>query len=304
MAIKKLHHDEVDIDLALVQKLLRAQFPQWADLPLTTINNTGTDNVIIRLGETMMVRLPRIAGAAGCIDKEHTWLPVLAQQLPLTVPVPLAKGNSGAGYPFAWSVYPWLTGETATVENIVNHNKNAVLLAQFVRALQHIPADGSLPPGSHNGHRGVPLANRDAQTRAVIATLGDRWDTQALIDIWEIALNAPVWDKAPVWLHGDIQAGNLLVQHGTISAVIDFGCLGMGDPACDLLVAWNLLNTEARQIFRQTLNVDDATWARGKGWALSVGVIAYPYYVQSNPTLAEINRCAIDAVLNAHHGGH
>ena len=297
MPAGKMHVDEVDIDVALVRRLLAAQFPQWAHLPLAPVESAGTDNALYRLGDDRVVRLPRIKGAAGQAEKERAWLPRLAPHLPLAVPVPLAMGTPGEGYPFSWSVYQWLEGETAIIERIADPRLAATQLAQFLTALQRIDPACGPPPAPPNSFRGVPLAMRDAQTRAAIAALHGVLDTDAVKAAWEASLDAPVWQGSPLWIHGDLQSGNLLTAHGRLSAVIDFGCLGVGDPACDLIVAWNLLSAETRNVFRAALSVDEATWVRGRGWALSVGLIALPYYQTTNPILAEISRYAIREVL-------
>jgi aminoglycoside phosphotransferase (APT) family kinase protein len=292
-----MHIDEVDTDVSLVARLLAAQFPQWVTLPIEPVNSAGTDNALYRLGSDMVVRLPRIQGASGQVDKEHRWLPELAPRLPLAIPVPLARGIPGEGYPWHWSVYRWLAGENAANAPIANPGRVAAELAQFIAALQRIDSTGGPLPGPHNSGRGEPLVMRDKATRAAIATLRGTLDAGAAAAVWETALKAPAWGGPPVWIHGDLQPGNLLVHQGRLSAVIDFGCLGVGDPACDLLVAWNLLSAETRQVFRAALAVDDATWARGRGWALSVGLIALPYYRDTNPVLAAISRRAIEETL-------
>jgi len=300
MPASKMHVDEMDIDASLVRRLLAAQFPQWADLPIKPVPSAGTDNALYRLGDDMAVRLPRIQWATEQVDKEQRWLPKLAPLLPLAIPVPLAKGVPSEGYPWHWSVYWWLEGENATIERIADPVQAATELAQFIADLQRIDPTGGPPPGPHNSSRGVPLAMRDTHTRAAIATLHGTLDTDAATAAWEAALQSPAWSGPPVWIHGDLQSGNLLAQQGRLSAVIDFGCLGVGDPACDLQVAWNLLSTETRNVFRAALQVDDATWARGRGWALSVGLIALPYYQSTNPVLADISRHAIDEALADH----
>jgi aminoglycoside phosphotransferase (APT) family kinase protein len=297
MSAGKMHADEVDVDVSLVGRLLAVQFPQWADLPIEPVHSAGTDNAIYRLGSEMAVRLPRIEGATGQVDKEQQWLPRLAPHLPLAIPVPLAKGRPGEGYPWQWSVYQWLEGETATNEGLADLGQAARDLAHFVAALHGIDPTSGPAPGAHNSFRGVPLSTRDAETRAAIAELSGMLDTGAVTAAWETALQTPAWHGPPVWIHGDLAPLNLLVQRGRLSAVIDFGCLGVGDPACDLIVAWNLLSAQTRDVFRAALSVDDATWARGRGWALSVGLIALPYYQSSNPVLADIARRTIAEVL-------
>ncbi|WP_428428984.1 aminoglycoside phosphotransferase family protein [Pararhizobium sp.] len=303
MSTTKMHDDELDINKPLVSRLIAEQFPDWAGLPLEAVLSAGTDNAIYRLGDDMAVRLPRRTGAAQQVEKESRWLPRLAPHLPLAVPVPLALGIPAAGYPFHWSVCRWLAGKDAVVSPIADLHEAAVSLSPFVSALQKIDITGGPPPGAHNFFRGASLASRDAQTRAAIESLNGIIETAPLIRAWNAALEIEPWDKPPVWLHGDIHAGNLLTEQGRLTAVIDFGGLGIGDPACDLMVGWNLLTPEARATFRSGVTVDDATWGRARGWALSVAVVALPYYLDTNPTLVAISRHAIRQVLADHADG-
>ena len=300
MPASKMHEDELGTDVELVGRLVAAQFPAWADLPLTPVPSAGTDNALYRLGEDLTVRLPRIYWATGQVEKEQTWLPRLAPHLPLAIPVPLAKGRPGEGYPWHWSVYQWLDGETVTRERLPDLGRAATDLAHFVAALQRIDPGGGPPPDQFNAFRGVPLATRDARTREAIASLHGELDAVLAAAAWDADLAAPVWAGPPVWIHGDLAPGNLLATQGRLSAVIDFGCLAVGDPACDLIVAWNLLTAETRPIFRAALGVDDAAWARGRGWALSIGLIALPYYRSTNPVLAASSRHTISEVLADH----
>ena len=297
MPASKMHIDEVETDAPLVKRLLAGQFPQWADLPIQPVQSGGTDNAIYRLGDNMAVRLPRIHWAVGQVEKEQRWLPILASRLPLAIPTPLGQGNPAEGYPWKWSVYRWLEGENATLERIANPRQMATDLAQFITALQSIDTTGTPPPGEHNSFRGVPLAVRDAPVRAALAALNGELDTDLAAEAWEAALQTPVWRDSPVWIHGDLQSGNLLAVQGRLNAVIDFGCLGAGDPACDLIVAWNLLSAETREVFRATLQVDEATWARGRGWALSVALIALPYYLHTSPAIVSASRYTLKEVL-------
>jgi aminoglycoside phosphotransferase (APT) family kinase protein len=300
MAAEKMHADEVDIDAALVGRLLAAQFPEWANLPVEPVPFFGTDNAIYRLGGDMTVRLPRIERAVARLIKECEWLPRLGPLLPLAVPIPLANGKPAEGYPFHWSIYRWLEGEPATREKIAEPGQAAADLAVFVAALQRVdPADGP-PPGEHNSWRGVPLVTRDEETRAAIASLGAAIDADAVTTAWEAALNAPEWERAPVWIHGDLDARNLLAEHGRLTAVIDFGCLGVGDPACDVMVAWKVPSANTRGIFRTALSVDDATWARARGWVLSQALIALAYYtLNTNPVLVrEAQRWMAEALAD------
>ncbi|CAN7535578.1 aminoglycoside phosphotransferase family protein [Paenibacillus sp. LjRoot153] len=291
---------EIIIDLQLVQHLITSQFPQWAELSLRPVDSAGTDNAIYRLGEEMAVRLPRAEWAIGQVEKEQRWLPMLAQKIPVSIPVPLAQGVPTEDYPWFWSVYRWLDGENATVGQLASYYQAATALAQFIYAMQSIDPTGGPAPGSHNSGRGEPLAMRDSAVRDAIATLNPIIDTEIAEAAWDLALHAPAWQGQGVWIHGDLHPGNLLIDKGRLSAVIDFGTLGIGDPACDLMVAWTFLTAESREDFRTLLSVDEATWVRGRGWALSFGLIAYAYYIDKNPGLAAISRRAIDEVLSEH----
>ena len=279
MAAVKMHADEIDTDVALVRRLLAGRFPQWADLAINPVVSYGTDHDIYRLGEHLAARLPRIGWATDQAAKEAKWLPKLAPHLPLTVPLQLAMDHPSEGYPFEWSVYKWLPGANAngTIDDL---DQAAVDLAAFVNALRHVDTTGAHPllPRS----RGGPLTELDEQVRRSIAQLGDRIDGAATLRSWEESLNAPAWDGEEVWVHGDLLPGNLLVVDGRLSAVIDFGCLNVGDPACDLQPAWNIFAGDSRARYRAELEVDDASWLRGRGWALSA-VSALPYYWDTNP---------------------
>lgn len=290
--------DEVETDVALVGRLLASQFPEWAGLPVEPVPFFGTDNAIYRLGSDMAVRLPRREKNTLQLEKERRWLPRLAPLLPLAIPAPLANGKPAETFPFEWSVYRWLEGETATSERIADLAQAAADLAGFIAALQRVdPTDGP-PPGEHNSFRGVPLATRDEATRAAIASLGATIDADAVTGAWEAALSAPEWNRPPVWVHGDLDARNLLVERGRLSAVIDFGCLGVGDPACDVMVAWKVLSAHTRESFRTALSVDEATWARSRGWALSQALIALAYYnLETNPVLVREARGWLAEVL-------
>ncbi len=300
MTAGQMHVDEVATDEPLVRRLLAAQFPQWSDLPITPVESAGTDNAIYRLGEDLAVRLPRIHRAVGQADKEFRWLPRLGPHLPLAVPAPLAQGNPGEGYPWHWSVYRWLEGENATLDRIADPNQAAVDLAQFIIALQQIDPTGG-PLAEDPISRGLPLAIRDTATRAAIVALQGMIDTAAATAVWEAALLAPEWDRAPVWFHGDLLPGNLLFEEGRLRSVIDFGGLGVGDPACDLMIAWGLFSGESRKVFRTAVGVDDATWARGRVHALSQALIFIPYYVNTNPMGVRYAQHQLDEVLADFH---
>lgn len=288
------------IDPALVKRLLGSQFPEWADLPLTRLLPAGSDNVIYRLGDDMSVRLPRGEWAAGHAAKEHYWLPRLAPHLPVPVPVTLGIGNPAFGYPWDWSVSRWLPGNAATVEGLADPSQTANELAGFLTALQHALPVESAAPNPHDEATGMSLARRDHATRVAIAAVQDTFDTAALTAVWDAALRAPAWDRAPVWFHGDFHVGNLLVSDGQLSAVIDFAGLRAGDPACDLVIAWNLLSPKTRPVFRAALQVDDATWTRAQGWALTTGLNAYTAYAATDPLVAIRTHRQISEVLIDH----
>jgi aminoglycoside phosphotransferase (APT) family kinase protein len=292
-----MHADELAVDAGLVRRLLAAQQPQWTALPLEPVPSAGTDNALFRLGEELVVRLPRIHWAVDDVAKELRWLPRLAPHLPLAIPAPVAAGRPGEGYPWPWSVYRWLEGEHGRPDRIGDLRATARNLAGFVTALQRIAAVDGPRPGPSG--RGVPLAIRDGATRAAIAELHGLVDTEAVTAVWEDAVGAPEWDGEPVWVHGDLTPGNLLVVRGRLTAVIDFGACAVGDPAVDLLPAWNLFTGDARAAYREALGVDDATWARGRGWALSVALIALPYYLETNPVITADSRFVLEQVLAA-----
>jgi aminoglycoside phosphotransferase (APT) family kinase protein len=282
---KKMHADEVDIDSNLVSRLIVSQFPQWAKLRVVPVAFRGTDNALYRLGSNMVVRLPRRQKNVRQLEKELHWLPKLAPLLPLTVPDPLVTGKPAEGYPFDWAIYRWLEGEPA-VSDKIDMDQAATDLATFVAALQRVDPAGGPPPGEHNAWRGAPLIMRDRAMRSAIASLGSAINAEAVTAAWETALSAPVWERAPVWIHGDLDSRNLLAEGGRLTAVIDFGCLGVGDPACDAMVAWKLLSAGSRDSFLTTLSIDEATRVRARGWVLSQALIALAYYtVETNPVL-------------------
>ena len=291
-----MHAGEVETDAALVRRLLAAQFPQWAGLPVLPVPSAGTDNALYRLGDDLAVRLPRIHWAVGQAAKEDAWLPRLAPTLPLAVPTVLAHGQPGEGYPYPWAVYHWLGGANAAQSPPDDIVTAAVELAGFLRALQRIDTTGG-PRAADHGLRGAPLSGRDAATREAIAVLDSTIDTAAATAIWEDALRAAEWNRPPVWFHGDLLPGNLLVAGGRLSAVIDWNGLGVGDPACDLVIAWALFAGESRAAFRAVLGVDDAMWARGRGHALSQALIFIPYYLHTNPLGVAYHRRTLNALL-------
>jgi aminoglycoside phosphotransferase (APT) family kinase protein len=290
-----------NIDAALVARLVAQQFPHWAGLPIRPVASSGWDNRTFHLGEHMLVRLPSAASYALQAAKEQHWLPKLAPLLPLPIPVPLAMGVPSDLYRWHWSIYQWLDGEAATLERIADLPRFATDLARFLVALQQIDAGGGPPAGAHNFFRGGPVAVYDGETRQSIEALAGRIDADAATAAWDAAL-ATRWQGLPVWFHGDVAAGNLLVKDGQLSAVIDFGTSGVGDPACDLAIAWTLFEEDSREAFRSYLPLDKATWARGRGWALWKALIVLAKLPGTNPDPVEIERSrhVLDEVLADH----
>jgi aminoglycoside phosphotransferase (APT) family kinase protein len=290
----KMHADEVDTDAELVRSLLAGQFPRWFGLPIHPVASYGTDHDIYRLGEQLAARLPRIGWATKQAAREAEWLPKLAPHLPLALPVPLAMGHPADGYPFDWSVYEWLPGENAngTIDDL---DQAAVDLAAFVAALRRIDTTGAYPRPPHN--RGGALSEYDEYVRRSVSQLGDRVDGDATLRSWQGSLGARAWDGPEVWVHGDLLPGNLLVVDGRLSAVIDFGGLNVGDPACDLQPAWNVFAGDSRRRFRTALDADDASWLRGRGWALYQAVSALAYYWDTNPGMVRQASHALAQVL-------
>ncbi|MDR0245489.1 MAG: aminoglycoside phosphotransferase family protein [Burkholderia sp.] len=255
------------IDADLVRCLVAQQFPQWRHLDIIPVLPGGWDNRTFRLGDTMLARLPSAAAYVDQVEKEQRWLPTLAAHLSLPIPAPVAKGVPAGFYPWPWSVYGWLDGEPARDALIDDMPAFARAVAGFLAELHRIDASDGPPPGLHNFFRGGPLSLYDGETRSALETLSGFIDTDRALAVWEAAVNTR-WNAAPVWIHGDVAAGNLLVKDGTLHAVIDFGCAAVGDPACDLAINWTLFDEASRSAFRSTLSVDTGTWARGRGWAL------------------------------------
>jgi len=267
--------DRSAIDAALARRLIDSQCPQWSSLPITAVQLDGWDNRTFRLGSELSVRLPTGPWYAQQVDKEQRWLPVLAPRLPLPIPAPVHRGEPGCGFPYPWSVYRWIDGTPATLAAPADPAAFASALAAFLVALRRVEAAGGPPPGEHNFFRGGPLATYAADTLVAIDALGDAIPRDSALRAWEDALRT-TWDRAPVWVHGDVSADNLLVREGRLAAVLDFGSSGVGDPACDTAIAWTFLSDAARARFRAGLDVDDGTWSRGRGWALWKALITLP----------------------------
>ncbi len=297
--VTSLSDGRAGIDAALVKRLLAAQFPQWSDLPVTPVEAEGWDNRTYRLGETMTVRLPTAAAYVPAVAKENVWLPRLASSLPVAVPQILGHGVPGEGYPFPWSIRRWIPGHTADRARIDDMPRFARAVARFVRALQRCDPSGGPLAGQHSFYRGAPPAHYDEQTRHCLAKLTEHIDTDRATAVWDAALAAE-WHGKPVWFHGGIAPGNLLSADGRLTAVIDFGCCGIGDPACDLTIAWTTFSGDSRQAFRHAVDQNEATWARARGWAMWKAALNLTQSLKTHPEQATANRQVIHDVLADH----
>ncbi len=291
--------NKIVINIETVRKLIADQFPEWKDLSISAVASSGWDNKTFHLGNSMLIRMPSALRYASQVEKEQKWLPKLAPLLPLQIPVPLAMGIPSNGYPWKWSIYAWLEGDTAATGHIVDLCDFATSLGQFLIALQNIDVKNGPTAGLHSFYRGGSLTNYDMQTRNAILALKSKIDVDIATEIWENAVTT-TWKNPPVWVHGDISAGNLLVKDGKLSGVIDFGQLSIGDPSCDLAIAWTLFNGKSREAFRKTLSLDSETWARGRAWALWKALITAADL--TSPSNAESVKCwhIIDEVISDH----
>ena len=294
--------DRSSIDVALARALVDSQFPQWRELPIAEVEVDGWDNRTFRLGSELTVRLPSGDWYAKQVEKEQRWLPVLAPQLPLPIPAPVAQGAPDERFPYAWSVYRWLEGELASKARIDDASAFAAALAGFLNALRGADATDGPPPGEHNFFRGGPLATYEAEALEALDTLGDEVPRDAVLRAWEDAM-ATAWDRDPVWVHGDVATGNLLVRDGRLAAVLDFGSSGVGDPACDVVIAWTFLSGAGRDRFRAELDVDAATWSRGRGWCLWKALISLVGHLENGSPDAALARRDIEQALADHARG-
>jgi aminoglycoside phosphotransferase (APT) family kinase protein len=279
-----MHGDtQTDSDETLVRALISDQFPRWSGLSISRVVSDGTSNAVYRLGRELVARLPLVESSERQVIKEHAWLPKIAPLLPLTVPEPVEIGQPGHGYPWRWSIHHWIEGENANVAGIADMRQAVDDMVRFVRALHAI----DLPDPPHC-RRNVALLSNDEKTRRGIAELRDEFDAEALIAIWEDGLAAPPWPGPPVWVHADLTDGNILMRDGRLTAVIDWSMLGLAEPANDLDLAWDLFDSRSRAVFRDALGIDEATWARARGWAVQ-SVIGVVYYRNTNPGI--VARC-------------
>ena len=287
----------ITINVELVQSLIKEQFPDWSHLEVKPVKNGGHDNRTFHLGDQMSVRLPSAERYIPQVEKEHKWLPFLTKHLSLPISTPLAKGKPADNYPCPWSIYKWVEGETANRENIVDLNQLAKDLGGFLVELQSIDASEGPLAGIHNFHRGGDLAVYDEQSRNAIENNKEIFNEHVLKELWELSLDSK-WDREPVWLHGDVATGNILVKDGKLSAVIDFGGLGVGDPSCDAVMAWTFFDDDSRKIFKAALDMDEETWNRARGWALWKALIMFEGNKDANKTMAEESYRIIKIIID------
>ncbi|MFJ7887366.1 aminoglycoside phosphotransferase family protein [Lysinibacillus xylanilyticus] len=287
----------IKIDVDLVSKLINNQFPEWSNLEIKPVKKSGNDNKTFHLGNSMSVRLPSDEEYVPQVEKEQKWLPILAKHLSTPISEPLAKGEPSGDYPHPWSVNKWLDGEIVTIENIDDPNQFANELGGFLVELQSIDVSGGPLAGEHNFYRGGDIVVYDDECRDAINNNVTTFNKHSLEEIWELAL-ASKWAGEPVWVHGDIAPGNILIKNGKLRAVIDFGILGVGDPSCDAAMAWTFFDDRSRKTFKNALNFDEETWNRARGWALWKALITYDYNKQSNKAVADEQCNIINVIIN------
>jgi aminoglycoside phosphotransferase (APT) family kinase protein len=288
--------DRMEIAASLVMRLIETQFPHWTGLELRPVKNGGWNNRTFHLGDRMSVRLPSAERYVAQVGKEVHWLPRLQPHLPRPIPEPLALGAPGENYPWPWAVYRWIDGETAEPRRIADMQAFAGDIADFLNELRSIDATDGPPAGPHNFHRGGALSVYDGEARNAITLLADEIDVSAITALWERALGS-TWQNPPVWLHGDVSEGNMLVKDGALSAVIDFGTCGIGDPACDLVIAWTLLDEPSAKIFRDRIDLDHEVWQRARGWCLWKALIRIVELRDRDPDGADLHRRWINRLL-------
>ncbi len=292
-----MHEDEVDIDAELVGRLVAEQFPELADLTISSTRSTGTVNAIYRIGDHLYARLPRMQQWAQDLNREWHWLPKLAPHLSLRVPEPVGMGHATSSYPFSWAIYGWIDGQPYADELVDDERQAARDLAQFVVELRTMDPVVAAPPVDAPRTGRKPLRQLDAVTRESIESARGVIDGDAATAAWERALEGPAWKGTPVWIHTDLLRPNLLVHEGRLAAVIDFGGVGVGDPAADVIAAWSVFSHTGRAVFRDALDVDDATWNRARGFALHQAAMIIPYYAGTNPRFAAMAKRTVEEVL-------
>lgn len=257
------------INTVLVKRLIEEQFPQWANLPIEQVIPGGHDNRTFRLGNEMSIRLPSAECYAAKVKIEQEWLPILATQLSIQIPQPIAMGKPSNYYPWHWSIYKWLAGESANNIKAINLDLSSLAkqLASFLKELHTVDTTGAPIASPHNFYRGGDLFVYDGETQQALKNLEGHINTSVISKIWQRALSSQ-WLRPPVWIHGDLSSGNILIKDQQLVAVIDFGGMAIGDPSCDLCISWLFFDNESRDVFKSNLNLDIHTWERARGWAM------------------------------------
>lgn len=291
--------EKITINKLLAHKLIAEQFPEYASLPITDIEKQGHDNRTYRLGDHMLIRMPTAANYALKVPKEQELLPDLAKALSISIPAPIKMGKASEDYPFPFSIYKWLPGKSINLMRLTDQDKEQLAfdLARFLKELQSINDVKGLEPGQHNWWRGDHVSVYDKGAREQIAELAEIIDARKALALWGQACTTR-WDKAPIWIHGDFAIGNILMDGGKLSAIIDFGGAAIGDPACDLVIAWTYLNGKAREIFISEMNMDDATLLRARAWALWKATYELTQVVDKSSATALLQKQIIDEVMN------
>lgn len=280
------------VEPSLVKKLLEKNFPHWKDLNLQEVKHSGTDNIIYRLGNDKIVRFSKHSGVDKYIFEENSILKKINDiELPLRVPSILGVGLPDKKYPNHWTVQSWVEGDGIKL-NKLDLTKAAVDLASFLNCLRKVDVTGI-----RTTYRGMSLKLRSKEVEKALTQVSDLYDVRTLSKIWEKCLQVKEWEHAPMFYHADLLPGNLLMKNNHLSAVIDFGMAGSGDPSIDLMPAWSLFDRERREIFRQSMRAEKEEWIRAKGWALSVALIIIPYYLNTNIELVAIAKQIIDEIL-------
>lgn len=257
------------IDVELVRKLITEKFPKFKGLKISLVEHGGVDNRTFYLGDDMSVRLPSSEAYASQAQKEYKWLPVISSFLTSTISIPLYLGNPSKYYPWKWSIYKWLDGKSANLlnDNELDFNNIAISLAKFIKELHDVDITDAPKSGKHNFYRGshISVYNDDfidtlQKTESII-------NKDKALEIWQQAKESR-WSEDPVWCHGDLYSGNFLIKDKKFAAVIDFGCIAIGDPACDLVPYWTFFDSESSQVFKEKLSIDSKTWQRARAWAL------------------------------------
>lgn len=285
------------INKLVAQKLVAEQFPKWAHHEVVPVENGGWDHRTFHLGKDMVLRFPSAASYANQVQKEQKWLPYLAPRLPLTIPTPVGLGNPGHGYPWHWSVYNWIDGDTVASQTQLPRKRIASPLAQFLTTLYSVDTKDGPLAGEHNYYRGGHVSHYEEEVFKAIELLGTKVDAKTITRIWKSGAESE-WEKPPVWVHGDVSPGNLLIKDEKLSAVIDFGLLSVGDPACDLAISWTYFEEESRKCFREALEIDTDTWKRGRSWALWKSLILTSGMSSSNPVEVALAGHVIREALN------